>query len=58
LLGLPGETKDQYVDSMAKVVDYGFHRTSIADIRLLDRSIMNDGKHNFMLAIQTLLQKN
>ena len=51
MLGLPGETKDQYVDSMAKVVDYGFHRASIADIRLLDGSVMaeNDFREKFSI---------
>jgi len=40
LLGLPGETKKQYIDSMKKVIDFGFQRASVADIRLLDGSVM------------------
>ena len=40
LLGLPGETKEQYIESMKKVIDFGFQRASVADIRLLDGSVM------------------
>ena len=40
LLGLPGESKDQYISSMKKVIDYGFQRASVADIRLLSGSVM------------------
>ena len=40
LLGLPGESKNQYISSMKKVIDYGFQRASVADIRLLSGSVM------------------
>ena len=40
LTGLPGETKQQFIDSMKKVIDFGFHRASVGDIRLLDGSVM------------------
>jgi|ETNmetMinimDraft_11_1059920.scaffolds.fasta_scaffold02004_3 radical SAM superfamily enzyme YgiQ (UPF0313 family) len=40
MLGLPGETKTQYIESMKKVIDFGFQRASVADIRLLDGSVM------------------
>lgn len=51
LLGLPGETKQQYTDSMKKVIDFGFQRASVADIRLLDGSVMaeNDYREKFGL---------
>jgi len=51
LLGLPGETREQYTDSMKKVIDFGFQRASVADIRLLDGSVMaeNDYRKKFGL---------
>ena len=51
LLGLPGETKQNYIDSMKKVIDFGFQRASVADIRLLDGSVMaeNDYKKQYGL---------
>lgn len=42
LVGLPGETKDSYIDSMKKVIDFGFHKAQVADIRLLDGSRMEE----------------
>ena len=42
MLGLPGETKDNFVESMKKVVDFGFQRASVADIRLLKGSVMEE----------------
>jgi hypothetical protein len=44
LLGLPGESKQQFLDSMTKVIDFGFHTASVADIRLLDGSVMNESE--------------
>ena len=51
LLGLPGESKAQYISSMKKVIDYGFQRASVADIRLLSGSVMaeEDYKKKFGL---------
>ena len=51
LLGLPGETKQQYIKSMKSVIDYGFQRASVADIRLLAGSVMaeDDYKKKFGL---------
>ena len=40
LMGLPGETKEQFIDSMKNVVNFGFHRAQVGDIRLLDGSVM------------------
>ena len=40
LVGLPGETKEQFIDSMKKVIDFGFLKAQVADIRLLDGSVM------------------
>ena len=39
LLGLPGESKDNYIKSMKNVVKFGFQRASVADIRLLKGSV-------------------
>ena len=49
LVGLPGETKQQFIDSMKKVIDFGFLKAQVADIRLLDGSVMaeNDFKEKF-----------
>ena len=49
LVGLPGETKQQFIDSMKKVIDFGFLKAQVADIRLLDGSVMaeDDFKEKF-----------
>jgi len=49
LVGLPGETKQQFIDSMKKVIDFGFLKAQVSDIRLLDGSVMaeNDFKEKF-----------
>lgn len=51
LLGLPGETKQQYISSMKSVIDFGFQRAGVADIRLLAGSVMaeDDYKKKFGL---------
>jgi radical SAM superfamily enzyme YgiQ (UPF0313 family) len=40
LVGLPGETKADFIDSMKNIMDYGFLRAGIGDIRLLAGSVM------------------
>lgn len=42
LVGLPGETKGSFIDTMKKVVDFGFEKAQVADIRLLHGSRMDD----------------
>jgi len=53
LLGLPGETKTQYVNSMKKVIDFGFQRASVADIRLLDGSVMAEPDYRKKFGIES-----
>jgi radical SAM superfamily enzyme YgiQ (UPF0313 family) len=40
LVGLPEETKEDFIASMKNVMDYGFIRAGIGDIRLLAGSVM------------------
>ena len=53
LLGLPGETKEQYINSMKKVIDYGFQRASVADIRLLDGSVMAEDDYRKKFGLES-----
>ncbi|MDC1122008.1 cobalamin-dependent protein [Nitrospinaceae bacterium] len=53
LLGLPGESKEQFIDSMAKVIDFGFHSASVADIRLLDGGVMNESEFREEFGIES-----
>ena len=40
LVGLPGETKENFIKSMKDILDFGFVRAGIGDIRLLAGSVM------------------
>ena len=53
LLGLPGETKQNYIDSMKKVIDFGFQRASVADIRLLDGSVMAENDYRKQYGLES-----
>ena len=53
LLGLPGETKQQYIESMKKVIDFGFQRASVADIRLLDGSVMAEDDYRKKFGLES-----
>lgn len=53
LIGLPGETKDSYINSMKKVIDFGFHKTQGADIRLLHGSRMEEDDYRKKYGIES-----
>jgi len=54
MLGLPGETKEDFYNSMKKVIDVGFQRAAIADIRLLAGSQMAEEDFRKKFAIDSL----
>ena len=54
MLGLPGETKEDFYNSMTKVIDFGFQRAAIADIRLLAGSEMAEDDYRKKFGIESL----
>ena len=55
-MGLPGETKKDFYNSMQKVVDFGFQRAAVADIRLLDGSVMAEEDYKKKFGIESLFR--
>ena len=53
LLGLPGESKQEFLDSMKKVIDFGFDTASVADIRLLDGSVMGEDDYRESFGLES-----
>ena len=56
LVGLPGETKKNFIDSMKKVMDFGFYRAGVGDIRLLDGSVMAEDDFREKFGLESLFR--
>ena len=56
LLGLPGESKKEFYTSMQNVIDYGFQRAAVSDIRLLDGSVYAEEDYKKKYGIESLFR--
>lgn len=54
LVGLPGETKKDFYTSMQNVIDFGFQRAAVGDIRLLDGSVYAEDDYKKKHGIKSL----
>ena len=53
LLGLPGESNHDFLDSLKKVTDFGFKHASVADIRVLKGSVYDTDEYRKKYGIET-----